>query len=109
MDKEPSKFEIFLEQKGFLTIHQLVQYLAHDHPERSISFPTVQRYIHKGIFRCTKVGGQYRIERPEIDWFVKYGTDGIERAREPSLLPPDITKSEPTERSGPPIAPPTLE
>lgn len=88
MVDEPSKFEDFLNQKGFVTVNQLVQYLKLAHPKKSVSFPTIMRYIGKGYFKCTRVGGQLRVEPPEIVWFVKHGTDGIERARELSLSPP---------------------
>lgn len=95
MDRNPlnsgSKYAQFLEERGFLTINQLVQYLREEHPERSVSFPTIQRYIEKGYFRCTKVGGQYRIERPEIEHFIQHGTEGITvTPRMPVIAPPDL-------------------
>jgi len=63
-----------LEEKGFLTVSGLVEYLKTYHPMISVSYPTMMSYIKKGYFKYIRVGGQYRIFKESIDHYVMYGT-----------------------------------
>jgi len=66
--------EDFLYERGYFTINQMVSYLATSHPSKSVSFPTLKRYLLKGFIRYDQVGGQYRIPKTSVDQYVRYGT-----------------------------------
>jgi len=99
-----------LEEKGFLTVSGLVEYLKTYHPMISVSYPTMMSYIKKGYFKYIKVGGQYRVFKESIDHYVMYGTgrpatpQGLSPSDLISTYVPDIyafeTLKEKTEREG---------
>lgn len=65
----------FLETKGFLTIHALESYLKMYHPLRSVTYPTLRRYVAKGYFGEPLIlGGQTRLMKEHIDRYVERGT-----------------------------------
>lgn len=95
MEENPqeSRYEEFLAERGFLTIHQLVHYLKEKYPSRSVSHPTIMRYVNKGYLTCTKVGGQFRIDREGIEAFIEHGTENVgEGLKNPSPPTPPIRK-----------------
>lgn len=65
----------FLSERGYLTISSMVLYLSQHHPTKSVSYPTLKRYIAKGYLHYVKVGGQYRLTKESIDRYVEHGTD----------------------------------
>lgn len=64
-----------LEEKGWLSLNQFVQYLKDEHPIKSLSYPAILRYVEKGVLEATKVGGQRRISKECIEHYVKYGVE----------------------------------
>lgn len=101
----------FLEERGYLTIGSLVTYLGQYHPTKAVSYPTLKRFIDKGYFAYVKVGGQYRLTKESIDFYVKHGTDPVpessegEEAQMPPTPPPQAPEpeSEPDEQIHIPI------
>lgn len=118
MIKTPSQI---LEEQGWLTLNQFVQYLKDEHSIKSLSYPAILRYVEKGILEATKVGGQRRITKECIDHYLKYGvevpyvppadpspfSDGEETQMSPSI-PPRNTIIEPENQNPTTIVGPGL-
>lgn len=45
-----------------------------------ISYPTICRYRDRGLVRCTRMGGTFRVMEDEVDRLLRYGTHASERA-----------------------------
>ncbi len=84
-----------LDRQGFLTINALVKYLKQYHPDKAVTYPTIQRWTERGILQYYKYGGQYRVKKESIDKLVKYGTDLQPERLHPELefTPTEATKA----------------
>lgn len=85
----------YLATKGYLTANGLCKYLHEYHPDRAVSYPTLKRLVDAGKIQATRVGGQVRISKTEIDRFVREGNLDPNRQREEGVEPSStpITKS----------------
>lgn len=96
MVEKPS-LEEHLEQRGYLTVHQLEKYLKEYHPRRAVSGPTLRRYLEKGYLTFTEVGGQRRVDKEAIKLYIANGTGGEQSPSSPpdgdalDDEPPNIT------------------
>lgn len=77
MSEEATQIESFLEERGYLTINQLATLLRLKYPLKSVAYPTLKRFMEKGYFRYSKIGGQFRIEKESIYAYIQHGTDGL--------------------------------
>lgn len=62
-----------LEQDGYLSLNQFVQFLKLHAPEATISYPTALKLVNEGKLRGIKHGSQWRIRRAEVDRWVAEG------------------------------------
>lgn len=90
----------FMEIRGYLTINQLVKYLAECHPTMAVSYPTLKRYFEKGHFKYTKVGGQHRIARESIERYCQFGTATDEEVERAKALSTSQAEDEEAKRQG---------
>lgn len=76
--------EDFLRSRGYLTLNQLVEYLAEFHPLVAQSYPSLKRnVIDKGLLDCIEVGKQKRFTAESIERYIK----SVEGAVTPSHTP----------------------
>jgi hypothetical protein len=62
----------FLEEKGYLTINQLVEYLKEHYPLKALSYPALRRQVGKTL-HGEQAGGQLRITKDSILRYVGKG------------------------------------
>ena len=62
-----------LEQDGFLSLNQFVQYLKLYAPEAAIAYPTARRMVESGNLQVQRWGAQYRVRRVEIERWIAEG------------------------------------
>lgn len=82
--RTPPSVKELLEERGYLTIHQLEMYLKQYFPKRAVSGPTLKRYLDRGYFQYTKVHTHYRIDKESIDYYCEHGTEGAIQPPPPS-------------------------
>lgn len=81
-----------LEEKGFLTVNKLAQYLK-EHPTHMVSYPTLKRMIERGEIRAYMVGKQVRVSREAIEKFLNNTGEepsGSSLPRYLQELPPNV-------------------
>lgn len=70
-----------LEVNCYLPLNKFVKYLKETAPQASISYPTALKLVNEGKIKAQRVGSQLRINRVEIDRWIKQGNydDSVDR------------------------------
>ncbi len=66
-----------LETSGYLTLNKFVKYLKSVAPQAAVSYPTALKYVKEGKIHAIPVGSQYRIDRIEVERWIREGNSTI--------------------------------